>query len=448
MNKSLAKAFALTLILTLSLSGCGNGKSADSSQTTTQASTTTQAQATKPTEKVKLRVAWWGSQERHDATAKVIELYKAKNPNVEFETEFSGWAGYFEKLTVQAAGNTMPDVIQQDYAYLSQYVQKDLMVDMNPFVNSKSLDLSNVDTKIIASGKINDKLFGIPLGVNALGLIYDPEVFKKAGVTEPAPGWTWDDFEKSAAKIRETLGEGNFGCNGVPGGLDYRLRQNGQSMYDQAGTELGYSDDKIFIDYFNFQLKLQNAGIIPKPNELLAVKGLEDEFIVRGKAGMTVLWSNAIVALTNAAKRPLAITLLPDGGAGSTPATYLKPSMFFSITKSSTHPDEAAKFISFFINDSEAGNVLMADRGVPVSSVIRQGMEAKLSPAQKVMFDFISVVEKNAGNLPSPDPANAAEVTQALTSITEEILYDKIKPEAAAAKFRQQANEILAKNKK
>ena len=53
--------------------------------------------------KVNLRMVWWGSQERHDATLKVLDLYKEKNPNVTFETEFSGWEGYWDKLATQSA---------------------------------------------------------------------------------------------------------------------------------------------------------------------------------------------------------------------------------------------------------------------------------------------------------------------------------------------------------
>ena len=448
MKKSVIQTLILILLLALLFTGCGIEKTILTTDASKQETTAAKSETTTAPQKVKLRIAWWGSQERHDATTNVINLFKSKNQNYEFETEFSGWAGYFEKLTVQAAGNTMPDIIQQDYAYLDQYVQKGLLVDLSNETASKNLDISEVDTKIISSGKFNNKLYGIPLGVNALGLIYDPEIFKQAGATLPEPGWTWTDFEAAAVKIHSVLGDGNFACNGVPGGLDYRLRQNGKTMYSQSGTELGYTDDSIFTNYFTFQLKMQNAGIIPKPSELLAVKGLEDEFIVRGKAAMTVLWSNAIVALTTAAKRPLAMTLLPGGGPGSTPALYLKPSMFFSITKSSTNVSASAKFISFFINDNDASAFLMAERGVPVSARIRKVMETKLTAAQKVMFDYISLVEKNSSMLPPADPPYAAEVAQILTSITEEILYDKIKPDEGAAKFRKQANEILAKNKK
>ncbi len=45
-------------------------------------------------EKITLNMAWWGSQVRHDATVKVIELYEEKNPHVTIEYEFYDYEGY------------------------------------------------------------------------------------------------------------------------------------------------------------------------------------------------------------------------------------------------------------------------------------------------------------------------------------------------------------------
>ena len=38
---------------------------------------------------VNLRIAWWGSDTRHEYTQKVIDLYKTKNPNVKIDVEYA-----------------------------------------------------------------------------------------------------------------------------------------------------------------------------------------------------------------------------------------------------------------------------------------------------------------------------------------------------------------------
>ena len=53
---------------------------------------------------VELRVAWWGSQDRHNRTIKAIELFQKKYPNIKVTYEFAGWGDYWTKMTTQAAG--------------------------------------------------------------------------------------------------------------------------------------------------------------------------------------------------------------------------------------------------------------------------------------------------------------------------------------------------------
>lgn len=54
---------------------------------------------------VNLRIAWWGSDTRHEYTQKVIDLYKTKNPNVKIDVEYASFDDYWKKLAPQAAPN-------------------------------------------------------------------------------------------------------------------------------------------------------------------------------------------------------------------------------------------------------------------------------------------------------------------------------------------------------
>jgi multiple sugar transport system substrate-binding protein len=73
---------------------------------------------------VELRVAWWGSQDRHNRTIKAIELFQKKYPNIKVTYEFAGWGDYWTKMTTQAAGRNLPDVMQQDYAYVTEWTSR------------------------------------------------------------------------------------------------------------------------------------------------------------------------------------------------------------------------------------------------------------------------------------------------------------------------------------
>ena len=77
-------------------------------------------------EPIELRIAWWGSQNRHDRTIEVIEMFEEMHPNIDVVYEFSGWDDHWTKMATQAAGGNLPDIMQQDYARFEEWVDREL----------------------------------------------------------------------------------------------------------------------------------------------------------------------------------------------------------------------------------------------------------------------------------------------------------------------------------
>ena len=87
-------------------------------------------------DQIELRMTWWGSQKRHDLTIQVIELFQKMHPNIKIVYEFSGWRDYWTKLTTQAAGGNLPDIMQHDYARISEWVSRGLLLPLDGHVQS------------------------------------------------------------------------------------------------------------------------------------------------------------------------------------------------------------------------------------------------------------------------------------------------------------------------
>ncbi len=97
-------------------------------------------------EQVTLRIAWWGSQDRHDRTLAVIELFEQKYPHIKIEAEFAGWADYWDRIATQAAGRNLPDIFQQDMQYIDLYSSRGMLADLMPYVESGALDTTTFPT--------------------------------------------------------------------------------------------------------------------------------------------------------------------------------------------------------------------------------------------------------------------------------------------------------------
>ncbi|SDD37261.1 multiple sugar transport system substrate-binding protein [Paenibacillus sp. UNCCL117] len=444
MKKALSAVLSLSVLFTAA--ACGGGTKTDT--TTPAAGTdakTPAPAASKPADPVKLRIAWWGGQARHDYTLKVIEMYEKANPNVDIEAEYATFDDYWKKLAPQAAANQLPDIIQMDISYLTQYGGRNQLVDLTPFTKNGLLNVADVSASALSGGKVGDKLVAMNLGVNALQSTMDFEMLKKAGIALPSKNWTWDDMEKMAAQAKA--------AGKIMGGyrhdvfFPYFLRTQGQKMYSADGASLAYPDDKPFIEYFKRYQKWYDAGYLLSLDKEAQKKGTpEDDEMVMGNSISTNGWSNQFLGLANLAKRDLELQPLP--GPNQKAGLFLKPSMYWSITSGSKQQEEAAKFINFWINDIEANKVIKGERGVPVSSKVKEALKPMLSANEAKVFDYVTWAEQNSSDMDPPNPIGSIEVEKLLKDTSEQILYKKITVEDAAAKFRKEANAILAKNKK
>ena len=113
-----------------------------------------------------LRFSWWGSDSRHKATLAAIELYQSKNPGVKIDAEYGGFDGYEQKLKVQLAAGTAPDVIQIDQPWLPDLVgTKNFLLGLD---KSVGVDLGTFDQTFLNDFcKFSGKVVAVPAGIYA-----------------------------------------------------------------------------------------------------------------------------------------------------------------------------------------------------------------------------------------------------------------------------------------
>jgi multiple sugar transport system substrate-binding protein len=394
-----------------------------------------------------MRLTWWGNTVRDERTLKTAQLYQSKNPGVTIETETTGWAGYWDKLNTQASAGNLPDLIQHDYAYIMQWANRNQLLDLTPYTQSGVIDVSKIPASALSAGKVNGKLYGISLGTNAMGMAYDPAVLAKAGVSVPdSTKWTLKDFENMALTIYQKTGVRTLtlGTTDVKVVFEILLRQSGASFYAPDGKKLGFSDPALLKEYWDLQLRLLDAGALIPANEAFVTVSIEEDAFSKGQSWVQYIWSNQIAATANGAKRPIGMLLFPAIDNAKRKGTYLKPSMFFSIAAKAENPDLAAKVFNFFLNDLEANDILLAERGVPVPENVRSYLFPKMDANMKLSFDFVSLAAANSSDIDPPDPAANGEILALLRDTTQQVLNKNITSSEGATRFITRANQILS----
>lgn len=429
----------LAEVMTLSLAACGSGDGDSAKKVTSDDGKTT------------IKITWWGGQSRHDYTQKMLDLYTESHPDVNFEAIPSGWDGYFDKLSTQAASGSMPDIVQMDYLYLTTYAKNNSVADLQKFIDDGTIDVSNIDEDLLSTGQSNDILAGAVLSSSLMSVGYNPDVFKEAGLEEPTSEWTWNDFIETNKTIKEKTGKYGAAMSPVTdtNNFNYWVRQHGGQLFSDDNKSLGYEDDQIFADYINMFKEMMDEGSVPNPDEWAQIETLGQEAgpVVTGDGAMIFEWNNYAAKLSSVNDN-LKIVTPPLSDDSDDKGLWMKPGMFFSISENSKVKKEAAEFIDWFINSEEANDLMMAERGTPASSKIRQHMidSGKLNTQQQEMFQYVDDAAVLCGETPAPDPVGMAEINEAFKNVANSAFLGQATPEEAAKGFREQTEQILSRN--
>lgn len=378
-------------------------------------------------EQITLRIMWWGSQERHDATLKAIEKYSELNPNITFEPEFSGWDGYWDKLSTQAAAKNAPDIIQMDAAYLAEYASRNQLADL-----SQGIDTSTMDESLVKSGEHQGTLYAIALGNNAIGMAYHKEMIEKLGQPLPADGWTWEEYFQYIRDLKAAAGADQYIARDFTGSLDiYGLFQMSRGLGYYVTPDGQFNMDRdTWLEWVNTYDALRKEGIVPPADMTVTDKELDpaQDHLNNGTILIRNLHAAQASALDSLHPGVYNMVTMPRGPEG---AGWLKPSMFWSISADSKYIEESKKFIDWFINDKEAGEILGTTRGVPVASQVLEHLESGFTDADKMGINMIQNTAPIAQPF-QPDPKGWQNFREKdYPTIAEKIMFGQVTPEQA-----------------
>ncbi|SDR56583.1 carbohydrate ABC transporter substrate-binding protein, CUT1 family [Rhizobiales bacterium GAS191] len=396
---------------------------------------------------VRLRMFWWGSKERAERTDKANQLYQQKNAGVTVTGESLGWNDYWPRLATQTAGRNAADVLQMDYRYIFEYARRGALLPLDGFV-AKSLNLGDFSKAAVDSGKVDGKIYGVSLGMNSKTLVYDKALIQSLGLKEPSASMTWSELGDLAVEISKAAKRDGFtgiqdGGREEPG-LEVWLAQRGKPLYTAEG-KLGF-DDKDVGEWFAFWSDLRKRGGCAAPDtEALDHGEIDSNLLTLGKVAMVFAHSNQLVGFQALNKSKLALSAYPDGGPGSKPGQYLKPSMLLSVSAQSKQQEAAVKLLNFFVADLEAGKLLGVERGVPASAAVRQAVAPTLDDLGRAMADYISFISEKVGPLPPPPPRGAGEIATLLLRVNEQVGFGRLTPADGAKQFVNEANAVLAR---
>ncbi|MGH9209304.1 MAG: ABC transporter substrate-binding protein [Acidimicrobiales bacterium] len=430
---------ALLVALSLVAASCGDDDDDEA------ANTEQEGEEAEP-EPVTLRFSWWGSDSRHEYTQELIDLYEAENPHVTIEPEFTEFEAYLDRLSTNVAGGDAPDVIQMDARWLREFANDGVLLELDDYFGEE-LDTSQLDESMLPTGQVDDATYAIPTGANTFSMMTDPAVFDAAGVEVPDDeAWTWEDYADVAAQISDASPDGTYGAQDMgfnETSLEIYLRQNGQELFNEDGTDLDF-DAELAEEWWQISLGMRDSGAEPSAAESVEIQNgsIDQSLIATNRAGMATYHSNQLAALTAGAGRELVPLRWPSDEEGNT-GMYLKATMYWSASAESDNPEEAVRFVDWLLNSQDAAELLLSDRGVHINTELREEISDQLGPADATATEFVAEVTPDLEDPPPVPPVGAGEVQDIIQRINEEVLFDRLSVEDAVQQFMDEARAAI-----
>jgi oligogalacturonide transport system substrate-binding protein len=385
---------------------------------------------------VTLRFSWWGSDPRHQATLAAIDRYQELHPHITIEGEYQGNNGYNQKIMTQIAGGTEPDLIQLDYINFPGYAGRgDIFVDLTTL---KSVDLSPYPPSILSEYcSINGKIISLPMGTNGYGIMINKTFFAKHNIPIDT-AWTWEKIIEVGNRIHRSNPDDYLAAFDSINSFmleAYIYSKTGKYWTSDSTLSIEVSKSDI-TDAFTVLKRLFDSGAAQPIGETSLFTSLQEQSPrwQDGRLGFISGWSGTIEKYKDALKPGnFAVGKPPFAESDKNQRVWTKPSMVLAISNRSPHIAEAGEFANWFLNDPDAVRILGTQRSIPTS----QKAFDLLNNANSIGPEVAAMVSWANANPASPPPMaqENGEIKSILNDLCEQVVYNKLTPDAAADRF-------------
>lgn len=429
----------MLLLLAVAFVACGKEESAASTTQEPSSQPTAAAAADQP-RKATLRFSWWGSESRHQALLEAIDLYTSQNPGITIEPEYSGFDGYYQKLVTQFAGGTAPDLTPLSVDWINDIAIKgNLVLDL--YDQQENLNLEAFNQEFLTKYTVfDDKLVGLPMGVNGMVIAYNKAFFQRFDIPEDTV-WDWETIHAVGKKVHEQDPEAYLLAQlDVRGFLQPYVRQLTDEQWITDDLSIGF-DQEVLTGAFAYYRALLDDGVLqPVAESSLYPDIAQNVRWQQGNVGMVFGLASTLSKLKSVIP-DIDVTTYPIPADAKTSAVLVNPSNPLAINKASAYPEEAARFANWLLTDPEAARILKDVYSVPPVEA-----NSKLL-ADEGLIDSTVVKAVNLALANPGDPVNAIsgdqQLNQLATDYLEQVGFGKTDPAKAAEELVRRTEDKL-----
>lgn len=387
----------------------------------------------------------WGTDAEIETFEKMIAGFEKENPDIKVDYTTVPSADFDTKLQNMIAAGEQPDAFYCPIDSFAKYVVTGNLLDITSYVEEEgvekalwqnAMDIYRYDGEKTGQGQI----YALPKDVSAFPIVYNKDLFEKAGITPPteeAP-WDWNDYREAAIALTDGDVYGTAMYS-----LESAVWSNGADWLDESLTKVTFAEPE-FIEALQFVADLRcKDHAAPSSAEETSLSSY-DRFM-QGKLGMMGVGSWAMADLWNNCDFEWDIMDWPVNPNTGEKAVWFG-SAGLAVSPQSEHPEEAYKLISYLALAEESQRIGYENgQAIPTLVDMAKGEYMEFDKAPQNKQAFVNILE-DYGRLATQSKTFNQEWWTEFNSGVEAVYNGEITADEYCKTQAEKAQELLDKS--
>lgn len=211
-RRTAAVLFAAAVATSLTVCGSSGGASSSSESSTAESAADSSASASSGSSSAVTDIGFWDPYPQYDESSDWAKYVQACAPEGATITRTAAPnTDLINNLTSAVREDNAPDVVFLDNPAVPEAAASGLLVP----IDQVGIATSDADANLAGPGTVDGKTYGVPIGANTLGLYYNEDILKDAGV-DPSSITDWAGLNAALEKVT-TAGHKGITFAGLPG---------------------------------------------------------------------------------------------------------------------------------------------------------------------------------------------------------------------------------------
>jgi arabinogalactan oligomer/maltooligosaccharide transport system substrate-binding protein len=340
-------ASALVASLALTATACGGSDSGDS--------------ADGP-----VTITWWDTSNATNEAPTykaLVKEFEAANKDIKVKYVNVPFDQAQNKFDTAAGSKGAPDILRSEVGWTPAFAKKGFFL---PLDGTEALaDQAKFKSNLLEQAKYEGKTYGVPFTTDTLALVYNKELFAKAGVDVPQ---TWDELKKTAATIKAKTGvDGYWGSTQAYYAQSF-LYGEGTDTVDAEAKKITVNSPEAKKAYGTWLDLFDGKGLHKADTTADAYAHIQDAF-VNGKVAAIVQgpWeiTNFYKGSAFKDKNNLGIATVPAGSSGKAGAPTGGHNLSVYAGSDEAHQQAALKFVNFMTSAHAQETIALQNSTLP-----------------------------------------------------------------------------------